>query len=100
MHGFPLDWNHWQIDDWPSKLDESQAVTDLPIWVTEIGVSMFGADEVQVFVLQRTTQLLLGRVPRIFWFSLLDLPPGLGNNDPAGSGRAKAAPTTAIFTMD
>ena len=22
VHGFPLDWNHWQIDDWPAKLDE------------------------------------------------------------------------------
>src|SRR5215218_8270070 len=22
VHGFPLDWNHWQIDEWPGKLDE------------------------------------------------------------------------------
>ena len=25
VHGFPLDWNHWAIDDWPSKLDEIRA---------------------------------------------------------------------------
>jgi len=75
VHGFPLDWNHWQINDWPDKLDEIRAVTDLPIWVTEVGVSTFGADEVQVFGLQRTTELLLGRAERIFWYSLLDLPP-------------------------
>jgi beta-xylosidase len=75
VHGFPLDWNHWQINDWPKKLDEIRAVTDLPIWVTEAGVSTFGADEVQVFGLQRTTELLLGKVDRIFWYSLLDLPP-------------------------
>jgi len=75
VHGFPLDWNHWQINDWPKKLKEVRAVTDLPIWVTEVGVSTFGADEVQVFGLQRTTELLLGKVERIFWYSLMDLPP-------------------------
>ncbi len=75
VHGFPLDWNHWQINDWPRKIDEIRAVTDRPIWVTEVGASTFGADEVQVFGLQRTTELLLGRVERIFWYSLLDLPP-------------------------
>jgi beta-xylosidase len=75
VHGFPLDWNHWQIDEWPSKLDEIRAVTDLPIWVTEVGVSTFGADEVQVFGVQRTAQLLLGRAERVFWYSLFDLPP-------------------------
>jgi len=74
VHGFPLDWNHWQLDDWPKKLDEIRAVTDLPIWVTEVGVSTFGADEVQVFGLRRTTELLLGRVDRVFWYSLFDLP--------------------------
>ena len=75
VHGFPLDWNHWQINDWPKKLDEVRAATDLPIWVTEVGASTFGADEVQVFGLQRTAELLVGEVERIFWYSLLDLPP-------------------------
>jgi len=75
VHGFPLDWNHWQINDWPKKLDEIRAVTDLPIWVTEVGASTFGADEIQVFGLQRTAELLVGQVDRIFWYSLLDLPP-------------------------
>lgn len=75
LHGFPLDWNHWQINDWPKKIKEIEAVTDLPIWITEVGASTFGADEVQVFGLQRTAELLLGRVEQIFWYSLLDLPP-------------------------
>jgi beta-xylosidase len=75
IHGFPLDWNHWNINDWPKKLKEIQAVTDLPVWITEVGASAFGADEVQVFGLQRTTELLLNRVDRIYWYSLLDLPP-------------------------
>ncbi len=75
VHGFPLDWNLWQINDWPKKIDEIRAVTALPIWVTEVGVSSFGADEVQVFGLQRTAELLLPVVEHVFWYSLLDLPP-------------------------
>ena len=25
VHGFPLDWNHWTIHEWPSKLDQIRA---------------------------------------------------------------------------
>jgi len=74
VHGFPLDWNHWQIDEWPARIAEIEAVTELPIWVTEVGVSSFGAEEVQEWGLGRTASLLLGRVPRVFWYSLYDLP--------------------------
>lgn len=74
VHGFPLDWNHWPINDWPAKIAEIEAVTDLPVWVSEVGISTFGAEEVQVFGLERTAQLLIGRVPRIHWYSLFDLP--------------------------
>jgi beta-xylosidase len=74
VHGFPLDWNHWQIDEWPAKLDEIRAVTDLPLWVSEVGVSTFGAEEVQEFGLERTAQLLIGKADRIHWYSLHDLP--------------------------
>jgi len=74
VHGFPLDWNHWQLNEWPAKLQEIRAVTSLPIWVSEVGVSTFGAEEVQVFGLNRTAELLMGRVPRIHWYSLYDLP--------------------------
>ena len=74
VHGFPLDWNLWSIHDWPAKIDEIRAVTNKPVWVSEVGVSTFGADEVQVFGLERTAQLLRGRVPRIHWYSLFDLP--------------------------
>ena len=74
VHGFPLDWNHWQINEWPERLREIRAVTDLPIWVSEVGVSTFGAEEVQEFGLKRTVELLTGRVERIHWYSLYDLP--------------------------
>jgi len=74
VHGFPLDWNHWQIGEWPERLLEIQALTELPVWVTEVGVSTFGAEEVQEFGLQKTAELLAGRAPRIHWYSLFDLP--------------------------
>jgi beta-xylosidase len=74
LHGFPLDWNHWQIDEWPDKLAEIRAVTRHPLWVSEVGVSTFGAEEVQEFGVRRTAELLTGRVPRIHWYSLFDLP--------------------------
>ncbi|MFL4999926.1 MAG: beta-xylosidase, partial [Xanthobacteraceae bacterium] len=74
VHGFPLDWNLWSIHDWPAKIDEIGAVTRLPIWVSEVGVSSFGAEEVQAWGLKRTAELLVGRAPRIHWYSLYDLP--------------------------
>jgi beta-xylosidase len=74
VHGFPLDWNHWQLQDWPKKVDEIRAVTSKPVWVSEAGVSSFGAEEVQAFGLQRTAELLLPIVERVHWYSLFDLP--------------------------
>jgi len=74
VHGFPLDWNHWMIDEWPAKLAQIQEVTKLPIWVSEVGVSTFGAEEVQDFGLKRSAELLIGRADRIHWYSLFDLP--------------------------
>jgi beta-xylosidase len=62
------------LDEWPDKIDEIGRVTDLPVWVSEVGVSTFGAEEVQEFGLRRTAELLIGRSPRIHWYSLYDLP--------------------------
>jgi beta-xylosidase len=74
LHGFPLDWNLWSVDEWPAKIEEISALTSLPIWVTEVGVSSFGAEEVQKWGIGRTAELLTGRVERIHWYSLYDLP--------------------------
>jgi beta-xylosidase len=74
VHGFPLDWNLWQIQQWPSKLAEIEAMVRMPVWVTEVGVSSFGAEEVQAWGIRRTAELLRGRAPRIHWYSLYDLP--------------------------
>jgi beta-xylosidase len=74
LHGFPLDWNHWTIDEWPDKIQEIRDVTSLPIWISEVGASTFGAEEIQEFGLRRSAELLIGQVPRIHWYSLYDLP--------------------------
>jgi beta-xylosidase len=74
VHGFPLDWNHWQIHEWPDRLAEIRAETSLPIWITEVGVSTFGAEEVQEFGLGRTAELIVSEARRIHWYSLYDLP--------------------------
>jgi beta-xylosidase len=75
VHGFPLDWNHWQLAEWPERVREAAEVTGKPVWVTEVGVSSFGAEEVQEFGLRRTLELLKDRVERVHWYSLFDLPP-------------------------
>ena len=74
VHGFPLDWNLWPIHDWPAKVAEITAVTDKPVWVSEVGVSSFGAEEVQAWGLTRTAELLRGVAPKVHWYSLYDLP--------------------------
>lgn len=74
VHGFPFDWNHWPIDAWPAQLASVRAVTSKPIWVTEVGAGSFGSEEVQELGLRLTASLLRGLVPRIHWYSLLDLP--------------------------
>jgi beta-xylosidase len=74
VHGFPFDWNHWPVDAWPAQLAAVRAVTSKPIWISEVGVSSFGAEEVQELGLQLTAAWTRGLSPRIHWYSLLDLP--------------------------
>jgi beta-xylosidase len=74
VHGFPLDWNHWQLHEWPARYAEITSAVRLPVWISEVGVSSFGAEEVQAWGLGRTAELLAGRAPRVHWYSLFDLP--------------------------
>lgn len=84
VHGFPLDWNQWKLDEWPRKLGEIQAMVSQPVWVTEAGASSFGSEEVQQLGLQRTAELLEGRTARLHWSSLYDLP-AAWHRQPEGS---------------
>jgi len=75
VHGFPLDWNHWKIDEWPGKIAQIEDVSGKEVWVTEVGASSFGADEVQAFGIKRTVELLANMLENVYWYSLMDLPP-------------------------
>lgn len=78
IHGFPLDWNFWSISEWPAKVTEIEDAAGLPVWVSEAGVSSFGAEEIQELGLARTAELLIGQAARIHWYSLYDLPHAWG----------------------
>src|ERR1035437_2124371 len=41
VHGFPLDWNLWQLNDWPCQVRDIETMSRKPVWVTEVGVSSF-----------------------------------------------------------
>jgi len=60
VHGFPLDWNHWQIDAWPERIAEAAAASGKPVWVTEVGASSFGAEEVQLLAWSARSNLSVG----------------------------------------
>src|SRR3954465_8523124 len=68
LHGFPLDWNHCIIHEWPKKVEEIRSVTNKWWWVSEVGVSSFGAEEMQAFGIQRTAELFLPIVDKFHWY--------------------------------
>ena len=75
VHGFPLDWNHWQIDEWPAKLAEIRAGDRTCRSGSPRSASRPSAPRrCRSSGLRRTAELLIGRAPRIHWYSLYDLP--------------------------
>ncbi|MBD3240305.1 MAG: beta-xylosidase [Chitinivibrionales bacterium] len=76
VHGYPLDWDAWRLEQWPEMLDNTARVAGVPVWVTEAGASSFGAQEAQELGLRRTAEMLAGRSPRLYWYCLYDPVPG------------------------
>lgn len=74
VHGFPLDWNLWSVEEWPAMIGCIRRVTDLPVWVTEAGVSSFASERVQADGLRRCAAVLRSQAERVHWYSLFDLP--------------------------
>jgi beta-xylosidase len=73
VHGFPLDWNLWPIDEWPRHVRQLRREFRKPVWITETGVSSFASEEMAAWGLQRSRQVLGGE--KVFWYTLLDLAP-------------------------
>lgn len=73
VHGFPVDWNLWSLDEWPAKIEAIRSEFGKPVWITETGVSTFGSEVVGAWGLRRSMELLRGE--RVFWYTLLDLAP-------------------------
>jgi beta-xylosidase len=75
VHGFPLDWNRWHVDEWPARVEAIQAAAGgKPVWATEVGASSFVAESLQAWALDRTAELLLPVCERVYWYALMDLP--------------------------
>ena len=74
VHGFPLDWNLWPLEEWPQHLRALADEFGKPVWVTETGVSSFASEAVAAWGLRRSLCILRGQ--KVFWYTLLDLAPG------------------------
>lgn len=73
VHGFPLDWNLWPMEEWPAKIAAIREAFGRPVWVTETGVSSFAGGEKAAWGTRRMQRYLAGET--VFWYTLLDLDP-------------------------
>lgn len=75
VHGFPLDWNRWHVQEWGQRLAAvREAAGGKPLWATEVGVSSLASETLQAWAVDATMESLLPHVERIYWYSLMDLP--------------------------
>ena len=71
LHGFPLDWNLWPLEEWPDRIARVRAGFERPVWITETGVSSYVDEGTAAWGLRRLRDVLAGE--KVFWYSLLDL---------------------------
>jgi len=75
VHGFPLDWNRWHLDEWPARIETIREVSGgKPVWATEVGASSFVSETLQAWAVDATLDQLASCADRIFWYALMDLP--------------------------
>lgn len=73
VHGFPMDWNLWPMEQWPEHIAAVREEFGRPVWVTETGVSTFVSEAKAAWATGRMQELLRGE--RVYWYTLLDLKP-------------------------
>jgi hypothetical protein len=99
VHGFPLDWNLWPLSQWPDKIAEIKAVTDKPVWVTEVGSQDRSGPRKCRSSASSAPPNCCSSVPNaVFWYSLFDLPHERGGPRRATAKR-RARLITAISIM-
>jgi beta-xylosidase len=75
VHGFPLDWNRWHLDDWPRRIHTIRDVSGgKPIWATEVGASSIVSPALQAWALDAMLERLTNHADRVYWYALMDLP--------------------------
>lgn len=73
VHGFPMDWNLWPIEEWPRQIERVRSELGRDVWVTETGVSSFICERKAAWAMRRMQAALEGQT--VFWYTLLDLAP-------------------------
>ena len=75
VHGFPLDWNRWQLGEWPSRIAHIRELCDgKPVWATEVGASSIASPTLQAWAVDAILSTLVPSADRVFWYALMDLP--------------------------
>lgn len=91
VHGFPLDWNLWPMEEWPEQVERIRSEFARPVWITETGVSSLVSERKAAWGLQRLRDILLGET--VYWYTLVDLAPDMEattrHKKAAGSGYAR-----------
>lgn len=73
VHGFPMDWNLWPMEEWPEQIAGVREEFGRPVWVTETGVSSFASGSKAAWGMRRMKEVLAGE--KVYWYTLLDLEP-------------------------
>jgi beta-xylosidase len=75
VHGFPLDWNRWHLEEWPERVRSLRAASEgKPVWATEVGASSIASEALQAWAVDALLEQLSPTVEQIFWYALMDLP--------------------------
>lgn len=75
VHGFPLDWNRWHLEEWPARIDQIRTTSrGKPVWATEVGASSLVSASLQEWAVGAILNELTSAADRVFWYSLMDLP--------------------------
>ena len=75
VHGFPLDWNRWHLQEWPQRIEAIREQSGgKPVWATEVGASSLVSPRLQAWAVDAILEQLATCADRVFWYALMDLP--------------------------